>query len=118
VPTGSEQKVGLHHHMTSSEVTELIVQEIGADWRHTNAHGVDLRACLVTPERRTYCDPINDARKFDLWLVLVEHPDTRAGYKIVFDERDRSFGLAMTDQRGCDVFLGSYGTFMETLDAM
>jgi hypothetical protein len=104
--------------MTPSEITQLIAQEIGSDWGHTNAHGVNLRACLVAPQQRTYFDPMDDARKFDLWRVLEEHPDTHAGYEIVFDERDRSFGLATTDQHGRDVFLGSYGTFMETLDAM
>jgi hypothetical protein len=104
--------------MTPSEVTQLIAQEIGSNWGHTNAHGLDLKVCLVTPELGAYCDPMDDARTFDLWRVLEEHPNTRSGYRIVFDERDRSFGLAMTDQHGRDVFLGSYGTFMETLDAM
>jgi hypothetical protein len=104
--------------MKPCEVTALIVQEIGSDWSHTTAHGVDLRAYLVPPERRTYLDPMDDARTFDLWCVMEEHPTTHTGYKIVFDERDRTFGLAMTDQNGRDVFLGSYGTFMETLDAM
>ncbi len=61
---------------------------------------------------------MDGARTFDLWRVLEEHPDTRSGYRIVFDTRDMSFGLATTDQHGRDVFLGSYGTFMETLDAM
>ena len=104
--------------MTPSEITELISHEIDSDWGRTNAHGVDLRSCLVAPQRRTYFDPMDNVRTYDLWRVLEEHPDTHAGYEIVFDERDRSFGLATTDQHGRDLFLGSYGTFLETLDAM
>ncbi len=104
--------------MTQYEITQLIAQEIGSNWGHTNAHGVDLRACLVTPQQRSYFDSMDDSRMLDLWRVLEEDPDTHAGYEIVFDEQDRSFGLATTDQHGRDLFLGCYGTFMETLDAM
>ena len=53
-----------------------------------------------------------------MWLVLEENPRTRGGYKIVFDEQRREFGLATREQSGRDVLLGFYGTFMETLDAM
>jgi len=52
-------------------------------------------------------------------VVLEQIPETRAGYQIVYSEDDGAFGLAMTDAAdGSPVFLGIYGTFMETLAGM
>ena len=104
--------------ISRNEVSAIIAHEIGDDWSHTNAHGVDLLKCLVTPERKRYIGPIKDDETFDLWLVLEEDPETRNGYKIVFDETKKMFGLALVDDRDRHVFIGYYGTFMETLDAM
>ena len=66
------------------------------------------------PERRRFVDGGHKNRMLDLWLVLEEHPQTHDGYKIVFDESSRQYGLASSG----DVFVGYYGTFIETLDAM
>jgi len=55
----------------------------------------------------------------DLWLVLEEVPDTRDGYKIVYDDRTGMFGLACRGFSGRDVYLGAYGNnFFEAFDAM
>jgi len=50
--------------------------------------------------------------------VLEEDPVARNGYKIVYDESRDEFGLAMRDSRGKDIFVGFYGDFLTTLDAM
>jgi hypothetical protein len=71
----------------------------------------------VTPEKRTYINGMN-GEKIELWLVLEEDPKERKGYKIIFDETQGIFGLATTQQGGPDVFIGIYGTFMETLESM
>lgn len=105
--------------MELSEVAQIVNDQIAGNWSVSNAHGVDLKACLVTPVRRDYADPINDTLKQSLWLVLEEIPDDNSGYKIVFDETTHLFGLAMEDaQRQQDIFLGFYGTFLETVEAM
>jgi hypothetical protein len=103
--------------MNSEEVAAVVKAEIGNRWGESNAHGVDLRTCVVTPEKKTYVDGISE-RVIDLWLVLEEDAKERKGYKIVFDEVQRLFGLATTQRNGPDVFLGFYGTFMETLESM
>ncbi len=104
--------------MTPNEITELISAEVGDDWSLSNNHGVDLKKCLVTPERRVYDDSFDEGRTVELWLVLEESPADGAGYKIVFDEETRRFGLAVSSKAGRDVFIGFYGDFVETLEAM
>jgi hypothetical protein len=54
----------------------------------------------------------------ELWLVLEERPDQRNGYKIVFDESRGDFGLACPGIAGHDIFLGCYGSFWTTFEAM
>lgn len=108
--------------MTSEAVRQIVQQEIAGDWQRSNAHGCDLRRCLVEPVIGEYDDlgtrrPIDPAATIRLWLVLEESPEDRGGYKIVFDERSGLFGLAVPGQ-GRDVFIGFYGTFLETYAAM
>lgn len=104
--------------MEASEITGMIEHEIGGDWSLSNAHGVDLRRCLVEPTRRVYENSFRQGEMIELWLVLEEVPDDQSGYKIVFDEGSRMFGLATSNVGGPDVFLGNYGSFLETLEAM
>ena len=104
--------------MSSAEVADLVAAEIGGDWSLSNAHGVDLKKCLVTPVRRVYEDSFKEGSTVELWLVLEELPADGSGYQIVFDESARRFGLATSSRSGRDVFLGLYGNFIETLEAM
>lgn len=105
--------------MTSDEVARIVTDEIGTNWDQSNAHGVDLRHCLVPPVLRQFADPLDRQKTFGLWLVLEEIPETCGGYQIVYSEDDSDFGLAMTDAAdGTPIFLGIYGSFMETLAAM
>ncbi|HKO61507.1 MAG TPA: hypothetical protein VJV03_10135 [Pyrinomonadaceae bacterium] len=105
--------------MEASAISQIVRDEIAGNWSVSNAHGVDLKRCLVAPTRRDYADPIVDGRSLSMWLVLEEVPEDQSGYKIVFDEITHQFGLATGDsQRNHDVFLGFYGTFLETLEAM
>ena len=105
--------------MEPSEVSQIVMEEIAGNWSVSNAHGVDLKRCLVVPTRRDYADPIVEGSSHSLWLVLEEVPEDQSGYKIVFDEATHKFGLATGDvKQNRDVFLGFYGTFLETLEAM
>ena len=104
--------------MSPSDISEAIAHEIDGDWSRPNPHGVDLRRCLVTPQRARFVDASDETRSLDLWLVLEEKPGDHSGYKIVFDEARGEYGLAVTGQTGRDVFIGYYGSFLETLDGM
>lgn len=104
--------------MTPAQVRQTVLNEIAGDWDRSNAHGVDLRKCVVDPpRRRIYADSFNADSPIELWLVLEEDPDNRGGYEIVFDELRGQFGLATTT-KDVPVFLGWYGTFIDTLNGM
>ncbi len=103
--------------MNAKEVAAFVKAEIGNQWGESNAHGVDLRTCIVAPEKKVYSDVLTGTTR-ELWLVLEEDSKERKGYKIVFDDSKRVFGLATTQVNGPDVLLGFYGTFMEALKSM
>ena len=103
--------------LSPSEVTEIIEREMAGNWSLSNAHGVDLKKCLVPPAKRVYNDSFDEGKTLELWLVLEEDPVAGSGYKIVFDEETRKFGLAVSAVDR-DLFLGFYGSFLETLEGM
>ena len=104
--------------MTPDEVAGVILDEIATGRTVSDAHGVDLRRCLVTPPRkRVYLDSFDEDAPTELWLVLEENPDDHSGYEIVYDDIRNTFGLAITT-KDAPVFIGYYGTFLNTLEAM
>src|SRR4051812_15495644 len=99
--------------MSADEVSEIIGREVAERWDDAFPHGITLRRCLVSPPRiGRFVDPEDSPEAFELWIVLEERPETHDGYQIVFDGRD--FGLASSG----NVFLGYYGTLLETLNAI
>jgi len=99
------------------DISRLIEAEVAGNWDRSNAHGVDLRTSLVSPQRKLFRCQTGETR--GLRLVLEENPKSRGGYKIVFDEVRGEFGLATADVTNpVDFFLGIYGSFIESFDAM
>ena len=108
--------------MTGEDVRRLVEREIAGNWQLTNAHGCDLRRCCVPPELREYDDrgghPHSDPPPIvSLWLVLEEVPGDSDCYKIVYSEHANMFGLAVSGSVR-DVFLGYYGSFLDTYRSM
>ena len=103
--------------MTPEEVSSQVQTQIGADWDRTNAHGVDLRRCLVKPQKLTLISAIDD-KPAEAWVVLRENPHGGDGYAVVFDEISGEFGLAQFAEGYEPCLLGWYGNFFEALDAM
>ena len=109
--------------MTAEAIRQRVESEIAGDWSLTNAHGCDLRRCLVSPEVREYDDcgggrPLAEPTPVvRMWLVLEERPEDRDGYKIVYGPEAGMFGLAVAGSPR-DVFIGYYGSFLEAWRAM
>jgi hypothetical protein len=104
--------------MNSKQVKEKIEKEIAGDWSITNAHGVDLKKCLVEPKKGIFENSFNKNKRIELWLVFEENPIERNGYKIIYDENMNSFGLATTSESRPPLFIGYYGSFLNTIEAM
>jgi hypothetical protein len=105
--------------MGSSEIAARVKAEIGDQWSRANTYGVDLRSCLVPPEKircRSVSPPSQS--ELDLWLVLTAVPESRDGYLIVCDQAAEQFGLAMGTTEGYVAFLGWYGGFWDALESM
>jgi hypothetical protein len=103
--------------MTSQEVRQIVELQIAGDWDHKNWHGRDVRRCVVTPVKKPYKVDWSD-EDVELWLVLEEQPDNKAGYKIVFDEVEGDLGLATPGFDKRDVCFGFYASFFDALDSM
>jgi hypothetical protein len=85
--------------MNANEIEAAVSLQIGDAWDTTNAHGVDLREALVPPAQIVVIDrQVRDGQIHDLlvavWLVLIENPGTRSGYRIVAAADGSMFGLA------------------------
>jgi len=104
--------------MEASTVSEIVEREIADDWSRSNAHGVDLKKCLIQPPEKSFYLDSFTKQPVELWLVLDEIPGTQDGYTIVYGEERKMFGLAIKSVEGEQTFLGYYGTFLETLECM
>lgn len=111
--------------MNAEEIQKLVESQINDRWDTTNPHSVQLRKALVPPtlitvvERALVNGNIQD-RLTVVWLVLIEEPDLKSGYRIVATQDGSLFGLAaegfLFDSHL--VLCGWYGNFMDTFQAM
>ncbi|MFO0797001.1 MAG: hypothetical protein U0804_05950 [Gemmataceae bacterium] len=104
--------------MTSEELRALIEREIGDDWGRSNAHGVDLKRCLVTPVLTEFNDGGSPPIVSQLWLVLKERPEDGSGYKIVYCDQMKMFGLAVPGSPRPTAVSFYHGGFLEAFNAM
>jgi hypothetical protein len=114
-PADVGECISLGHstRMEPSDIIRVIQTELSSSSSPPRT-GLSLDRCLVTPQRMTFAGHA-EGDTWDLWLVLEEQPETKNGYKIVFDEETKQFGLASGTR---NVFIGFYGTFIETLEGM
>lgn len=111
--------------MNAVDVSRVITEQIGGRESLPNLHGIDLRRCLTTPtvikvtHRRVTKGKIQDSTE-TVWLVLEERPVEKDGYKIIFNERRGTFGLASSGfpDDPFPVLCGYYGDFPTTLASM
>ena len=106
-----------HLFMTCTEITDIILDEIKGGFERSNFHGVNLKKALLTPVKQKYISAQDNSISFELWTVLEETED-QSGYTIFYDAEERNFGLGMKSEDNKLLYLGNYGSFLETLNAM
>ncbi len=92
----------------ASDITKFIQTDLASHALPENL-GLDVEDCLVAPTRSEFRLHTENTT-WDMWLVFEEPIH---GLRIVFDEHSKQFGVAERDN-----FLGFYGTFIQTLDAL
>lgn len=100
--------------MKPADITKIIEDELKDSVGISNPHHIDLKKCLVIPAKQVFKDSFNKNKDVSFWLVLEESPDTKDGYKIIYDEETKYFGLVTAN----NIFIGMYGSFGDTLNAM
>jgi hypothetical protein len=112
--------------VTAEDVSKVIADEVaaaGKDWLtrgENNPHSLDLSRCLIKLERvlcQNTFPGFRGGNSFEAWLVLEELPNNDEGYRIIFDEELREFGLACGTRRS-PVFIGWHGSFLNTVQGM
>jgi hypothetical protein len=53
-----------------------------------------------------------------LWLITDHVGKDDSSYRVVYDEDEQGFGLELTLNTGVEWYMGSYGTFSETVENM
>ncbi len=114
LPKGRSLKTSF---MTSEQVLDIILDEINSKFDISNHHGVDLRKALITPILQEYKSAIDKSQTFKLWTVL-EETKNKNGYKIFYNDEENYFGLGIKSEKDELLYLGNYGTFLETLEGM
>jgi hypothetical protein len=103
--------------MTSTEIKNIIEKELQGQSDLSNVYGLNLNNCLIEPVKEKYKSSTDDSVTFDLWTVLEEAED-KTGYKITFDESDKTFGLGILTDKDELMDIGTYGSFLDTLKGM
>jgi hypothetical protein len=103
--------------MNAAELSRIIELDLACNASTLSWHGRPVAECLCPPERQVFLDSFNNNEPLHLWLVFNESLNTEEGYKVVYAENEELFGLAVP---GTDtpVFIGIYGSFVETLNSM
>ena len=101
-------------------INEIIQDEL-ADCSFENMHGLNtanIQEHLIDPVLQVYEDSFSEAN-IQLWTVLYEVPNSTDGYIVVYDPSKNEFGLAVQSRKsGKKVFIGYYGTFIESMVGM
>jgi hypothetical protein len=104
--------------MTAEEIQKIVDRELNEPEEELKSwNEEEVRRLLLKPVKHTYLDTFEEDSTMELWLILDERPGVPTSQKIVYDENENEFGLA-GEKDGQPVFLGYYGTLVETLESM
>jgi hypothetical protein len=99
------------------KIKKIINEEIAGAEVIENSHGISLERCLVEPYEVICEDSFEEGSYISLYAVLKEAPSDEDCYHIIYDPLRNLFGLSIPGNNG-RIFLGYYGSFLETLRGM
>ncbi|MBK23092.1 MAG: hypothetical protein CME70_03710 [Halobacteriovorax sp.] len=72
----------------------------------------------IDPVEVSLFTSFNCTEKRKYWLVTNHKKNSESNYRIIFDGREKKFGLEMETESGENVMMGLYGSFFETIRSM
>ncbi len=103
----------------SNHTPELIKTKIAEGLAVLAPHLQDwLRTHLVTPRPIRFSVDADGNSFKELWLVTDHTGEKDSSYRVVYDENNQMFGLESTLDTGVEWYMGSYGSFSETVENM
>ena len=110
--------------MDASSLNAMIDRELGDVKTLDSWHGITMENVatrrLETPALTRFenAGRPDDPSEIDAWIVLDECPDSDSqGYLVAYYPDASMFGLALKNDP-MPTFIGCYGTFVETVNAM
>jgi hypothetical protein len=105
---------GVEEFGVASQPPALTEEEAAAVIHGMMLHEPPQSIALITPPcRANFADDAGGSR-WSLWVVAELAAGPHRGHKVVFDEVTKQFGVASPS----DVFLGFWGSFKQTLEAL
>lgn len=107
------------HVSQGKETPTLIKKKVSDGFAVLAPHLQDwIRHHLIEP-RKIRCSTDPEGTIFqDLWLVTDHIGENDSASRVVFDENKRAFGLVCTLNTGVEWYMGIYGSFSDTVEAM
>jgi hypothetical protein len=104
---------------TDREIAERIVLEVQAGLVMLAPH---LRSWVeehLTRPRRVELSTNIDGTSFKTYWLITDHKGKDdSTYRVAYDEEARAFGLEVTLETDVELYMGTYGTFSETIENM
>ena len=102
--------------MTSNEVKAMVDKSLSKYMGYKNDYGCIVSKCLITPEKLLFVDVDNS--EVELWDILEEDPEKRDGYMVVYDEKEKLYGIAIHSVLKELIALEFYKSFLEAFESM
>ena len=103
----------------NSQITEQIKLKVAEGLLVLAPHLQDwVRAHLIDPRPVRFAADAEGSSLKDLWLVTDHTGEKDSSYRIVYDEHGQMFGLEVTLAISVEWYMGSYGSFAETVESM
>jgi len=104
---------------TDREIKQQIAKNIDDEYCSLDENlKVWLNSHIIEPKKIKVITNFDDIKFEEVWLITDNKDDDTSSYRIVFDPRVVSFGLACTLNNGLIWYMGAYGSLSETIESI
>lgn len=105
--------------MTDIEIKQQITKRIDDDYYSLDDNLKEWFSCYrIEPKKIKVITNLDDIIFEEVWLITDNKDENLSSYRIFFDYRIDSFGLAYTLNNGLIWYMGAYGSLSETIESI